>query len=86
MHGKTYGCPPGMRHAVHTLSADDVSSLPERRIKGKERYWFESMKLKVFTQTAAVSLEVGGLQHSRPTGSSSQTKSVEETVKGRNSI
>lgn len=42
------------------------------------------MKLKVFfffTQTAAASREVGGLQHSRLTGSSSQTTSAEETVK-----
>lgn len=44
----------------------------------------DSVKMKVFTQTAAVSREVGGLQHSRLTGSSSQTKSVKETVKGTN--
>lgn len=41
--------------------------------------WAE--KLKDFTLTAAVSHEASGLRRSRLTGSSSQTKSEEETVK-----
>lgn len=39
------------------------------------------MKSRVFTQTSRVSHEAWGLRRSRPTGSSSQTRSEEETVK-----
>lgn len=28
-YGKTYGYPPSMRHAAHTLTAYDVSLLPQ---------------------------------------------------------
>lgn len=72
-----------MCHALHTLLDYDVSSLPRCGLEGKERNWSSSVRLKVFTQKAAVSREAGGLQRSRPTGSSSQTKSEEETANGK---
>lgn len=58
---------------IHTHKGRDVTPLTRGR--------FETSKLEVFTQKAAVSHEASGLQRSRPKGSSSQTRSEDKTVK-----
>lgn len=81
--GKTYGYPPSMRHgsATHTHMAYDVSLLPQKCNKWLRQKMDVNCNVKVFTQKAAVSHEASGLQHSHLTGSFSQTRSEEETVK-----
>lgn len=43
----TYGCPPSMRHAPHTLVAYDVSPLPRPRSKGERQEEKKKKKLSI---------------------------------------